>query len=212
MAPVDTVQHIAEPEERILAAAEQLFAERGFTGAGVDEIAHRAGVNKAMLYYHIGDKAALYRAVLTRNIDRMRQSVQAAVRATDEPSEQLRAIIATFFSVFGANPAFPQIMLRELATGGANLPAEIVGMMAAVLGTTRQVLKDGHAAGEFRAVNPLMTHLLVVGSCFVLMNAGRLHARMVELGLQPAEIPTSPEAVAEAVADLILHGVTRNQA
>ena len=48
----------------ILRAAALEFAERGFAGARVDEIARRAGVNKAMLYYHVGDKAKLYEKVI----------------------------------------------------------------------------------------------------------------------------------------------------
>ena len=52
------------PRDAILDAASAEFAERGFAGARVDEIAARAGVNKAMLYYRIGDKQTLYNAVL----------------------------------------------------------------------------------------------------------------------------------------------------
>jgi len=47
---------------RVFAAAAEEFALRGFDGAKVDRIAERAGVNKAMLYYHFTDKAALYRS------------------------------------------------------------------------------------------------------------------------------------------------------
>ena len=47
-----------ETVTRILAAAKEVFAEVGFAGARVDEIARRADVNKASLYYHIGDKKA----------------------------------------------------------------------------------------------------------------------------------------------------------
>ncbi|MCD6588326.1 MAG: helix-turn-helix transcriptional regulator, partial [Candidatus Fermentibacteraceae bacterium] len=50
-------------EKSILDAAAEEFAEKGFSGARVDEIARRAGINKAMLYYRIGDKEELYRRV-----------------------------------------------------------------------------------------------------------------------------------------------------
>ena len=53
-----------ETIRRILDAAAQAFAAAGFEGARIDDIAHRAGVNKAMIYYHIGDKKALYTRVL----------------------------------------------------------------------------------------------------------------------------------------------------
>ena len=50
--------------DQILAAAAREFADRGYAGAGVDRIARRARVNKAMLYYHFKSKRALYRRVL----------------------------------------------------------------------------------------------------------------------------------------------------
>ena len=50
--------------ERILEAAAEEFGRAGFSGAKVDAIARRAGVNKAGLYYHLGNKEKLYEAVL----------------------------------------------------------------------------------------------------------------------------------------------------
>ena len=50
--------------EAVFAAAAELFSARGFDGVGVDDIAHAAGVNKAMIYYHFADKLALYREVV----------------------------------------------------------------------------------------------------------------------------------------------------
>ena len=53
-----------ETVQRILVAALEIFSHVGFEGARVDRIAEKAGVNKAMIYYHIGDKKALYAQVL----------------------------------------------------------------------------------------------------------------------------------------------------
>jgi TetR/AcrR family transcriptional regulator len=53
---------------RILSAALQEFAAKGFAGARVDAIARRAAINKRMLYHYFGDKEGLFRAVLRRKI------------------------------------------------------------------------------------------------------------------------------------------------
>ena len=53
-----------ETKRRILDAAATVFSNVGFAGARVDEIAKQARVNKATIYYHIGDKKALYREML----------------------------------------------------------------------------------------------------------------------------------------------------
>ena len=72
-----------ETRQRILEAAALEFAEKGFAGARVDEIARLANVNKATIYYHIGDKEALYSRVLHEVLGhtaaRMARNIQAAV-------------------------------------------------------------------------------------------------------------------------------------
>ena len=64
MPPLTLKDRRSQTIDRILKAATKEFSEAGFAGARVDEIANRAGVNKATIYYHIGDKQALYAQVV----------------------------------------------------------------------------------------------------------------------------------------------------
>ncbi len=134
----------SEPRRRILDAAAHVFAERGFDGAGVDDIASRAGVNKAMLYYHVGDKATLYGAVTTDFICRIRAEIERRLAGLDDPLVRLRTVQRTFLDVMYANPHYPQLMQRELADGGTHLPPEALASMAEVMRITRSILADGH--------------------------------------------------------------------
>src|SRR4051794_4820714 len=63
-----TSRNPARTQQRILEAAFKEFAEKGFAGARVDEIARSAGVNKRMLYHYFGAKEALFREVLRRKM------------------------------------------------------------------------------------------------------------------------------------------------
>lgn len=63
-----SVRDPASTRQRILDAAAEAFAARGFAGARVDRIAAAAGVNKRMLYHYFGDKQGLHRAVLADRI------------------------------------------------------------------------------------------------------------------------------------------------
>jgi len=64
-----------QTQRRILAAAAEEFAARGISGARVDAIAERAGVNKRMLYYYFGSKEQLFREVLRRRlVDKLTES------------------------------------------------------------------------------------------------------------------------------------------
>ncbi len=200
-----------EPRRRILDAALEVFAERGFAGAGVDEIAGRAGVNKAMLYYHVGDKAALYAAVLAEHMGLVRRAVGDAIAATDDPVEQLRAIQTAFSRVFKSRPTFPQLMMREIAAGGVNLPPEGLETMAHVFSVTREVVERGRRRRVFRRVDPLLTHVLVVGSVLFLVNLQRLRGRFEQAGLLPADLPTDLERLAEALTDIIINGIAASR-
>lgn len=78
---------------RIVAAAEELFYNRGITAVGVDLIAEHSGVTKRTLYNQFGSKDHLVAAYLTERDQRWRSLVRAAVDACDTPAE---AVVAPF--------------------------------------------------------------------------------------------------------------------
>ena len=116
-----------ESRARIVEAAGQLFADRGFDGASVRELARRAKVNAAAINYHFGGKEALYHAVLRRLIDDtepmftpMVARLRAGVETADGDRDALADLIALFVGgllsniLSGANFRWQiPIMLRE---------------------------------------------------------------------------------------------------
>ena len=90
--------HDRETRERLLRAAERLFADRGFGHVTVREICRAAGANVAAVNYHFGDKLGLYREIMQSAIDKMRATNDAARRAGAglSPEEQLRRYIIIF--------------------------------------------------------------------------------------------------------------------
>jgi len=87
-----------ETRERLLQAAERLFAERGYKNVTVRDICRGARANVASVNYHFGDKAGLYREVLQIGIDVVRSTTEAGRKAGEgcPPDEKLRR----YFSVF----------------------------------------------------------------------------------------------------------------
>lgn len=197
----------ADTKARILAAATEVFASIGFAGARVDEIAARAGVNKAMLYYHVGDKERLYATVLTETIDRVPPALRKALENVHTPAEKLKCVLDTLAS-FGTNhPHFVPIMLREIASGGATLPDEMLVRMAGVFRVVAEVLAEGMQEGAFRPVDPLLTHVTLVGSMIFLVASQPIRARIAKIAGIPQE--HSFEQLADHTYNLVLHGLEK---
>jgi AcrR family transcriptional regulator len=86
-----------ERPREICAAALEVFAEKGFAAARLDEIARRAGVSKGTLYLYFKDKAALFRAVVQSAIAPNIEAVTSAISSLDAPfAEVVRMLLAAF--------------------------------------------------------------------------------------------------------------------
>jgi AcrR family transcriptional regulator len=78
-------------ERQLLELAEALFAERGYAGASMDELARRAGVTKPVVYELFASKEGLFGACVDRSIERLAAGIAEAVRAETDPEARLRA-------------------------------------------------------------------------------------------------------------------------
>ena len=152
----------AGSRQRILEAAAQEFAARGFDGAKVDRIARLARINKAMLYYHFRSKADLYREILGDLFRGVAGAVSGVRHAGGPPEQQVRQFIAAVAAEAVTRPHFPAIWLRELADGGRHLDRHIVAELRTVILALAGMLHEGHRAGVFRDAPPFLTHLTIV--------------------------------------------------
>ncbi|UQX12420.1 TetR/AcrR family transcriptional regulator [Candidatus Mycobacterium methanotrophicum] len=86
-----------ERRGQLLIAASEIFVDRGYHAAGMDEIAERAGVSKPVLYQHFTSKLELYLAVLARHVENLVSGVRQALRATTDNRQRLRSAVQAFF-------------------------------------------------------------------------------------------------------------------
>lgn len=147
--------NVRDPEgtsRSILNAANREFAEHGLSGARIDRIAARAGINKRMLYHYYGDKNGLYLAVLEAAYARIRAAEAELALDTLEPEASLLHLARFTFDYYLANPDF----LSLLATENLHRAQHISGserlrsMHALFLGDLGRVLARGAEMGVFR--------------------------------------------------------------
>jgi TetR/AcrR family transcriptional regulator len=153
-----------ESVHRILDAAMEVFAEAGYEGARVDEIAKRAGVNKAMIYYRIGDKKTLYEEVIHDVFGDVVELIRGNIRDESSPEEKFKIYIANLSKVMAEHPPFPRIMMREIASGWTHFSEAVVKDIAGILIIVKEIIDEGVGKGVFIGINPLVVHLMVIGT------------------------------------------------
>jgi AcrR family transcriptional regulator len=183
----------------IFAAAAHEFAQCGYDAAGVDRIAEKARVNKAMLYYHYGSKQALYVEVLRDMFRVVAARSQAIAEGTDPAETKLDAWILMMVEEAAARPWFPPIMLRELASGAEHIDAETFGMMNSVYASVRGIIVQGQREGAFREVDPLLTYLTILPAILIFF------ARQRVVVAQRKNVQGLPAAAPRQVEEFIRH-------
>jgi TetR/AcrR family transcriptional regulator len=196
--------------EALLTAAADLFAERGYDGVRVWAIAERAGVNKAMISYHFGGKRKLYLTILGATFAEILSRVEALAEAPRPAPEVLRDLIAAMADVGERRHVFG-MMLREALAGGKQLERGVLDKPLRVLAAVRRILERGVADGAFRPVDPLLTHLSLVGSLAFFFATAHFRERLLadsDLGIE------SPDGAAYVrhLQDLITHGLAADSA
>jgi TetR/AcrR family transcriptional regulator len=153
-----------ESVRRILDSAMEAFAEVGYEGARVDDIAKRAGVNKAMIYYRIGDKKTLYEEVIHYVFGGIAVQISENIRDECSPEEKFKIYLANILKTMSNHPAFPRIMMREVASGWTNFSEAMAKDIVGVVAIVKRIIDEGVKAGAFIDVNPFIVHIMTVGT------------------------------------------------
>ena len=148
---------------RILDAAAKVFSETGFAGARMDQIANSAKVNKATIYYHIGDKKALYARVLHTMIGNATEQFMGDLQGNESPEDKLKIYIGGVAHTMEQNPSLAPIVMREQASGGRDLPEAIAAEFALIISVVTEILEEGAKQGVFIKTTPFIIHSMVIG-------------------------------------------------
>ncbi len=115
-------RHGAVPTaERILDAAEALFAERGYAGTTLRDVSVRVGIRTPSLYNHFDSKEALYRAVLARDVAPVLEALSRFLEGGPEALADPRQVIEQMMRLLARRPQLPRLVGHETLSGGEHL-------------------------------------------------------------------------------------------
>ncbi len=167
------VRDAAATQAVILAAAEEEFAQNGFTATRTEAIAAKTRVAKSMIYYYFKDKAGLYRAVLAQSHADLLATVQKLELEQLSPEVALEQFLRALLDCVSRNPRLPTIMFYEAVQNQGTFYKESssVNIDAVLIA----ILERGVTAGVFRSLDPFQTAINIMGTClFYFVGAGNI--------------------------------------
>lgn len=153
----------------IIAVATTEFADRGLSGARIDEIAAKTKTSKRMIYYYFKDKEGLYRAVLESAYERIRTDEDDLKLDHLPPLEALSRLVEFTFTHLTESPEFIRIVMIENIHHAAHLEgSEIIeAVNSEAIQTLERIYQSGVSAGVFRAgLKPIELHWLISALSF----------------------------------------------
>jgi len=155
--------------DNIVEVATKEFADKGLSGARIDEIAALTHTSKRMIYYYFTSKEGLYVAVLEEAYRRIR-SIEATLNLDDlEPEAALRKLVGFTFDYQLANPDFIRLVMTENIHNGEFLAQSktIQQLNVPVINAVKAVYDRGVKAGVFRrGLDAVELHMSISALCF----------------------------------------------
>ncbi|MHB1136172.1 MAG: TetR/AcrR family transcriptional regulator [Coriobacteriia bacterium] len=189
--------------ERILAAAGDHFAEQGFDGVSVADIAAASGTSTGLVYYHFKDKAALYESVVREGLHLLEDTAVRTLGGDERPIDRIGAFVSEYMALLEGQPALMRLLIRSVTDVSAPPPGHVLMRSATTIDRLQAVIDEGIACGEFRSTD---SHLAAT-ALFALVNT-LITARVLETPLAH-DLGDPVEVRAEFMIELFLRGVAR---
>lgn len=154
-------KHDIATEARILEAARQVFRQKGYVGARMEEIAVKAQINKSMLHYYFRSKERLFEVVFNADVGHMAPRVIELLVADRPLLEKIPAFVEAYLNLILEHPYIPGFIINELARNEGELLQKVKASAPGIdflSGFFRQV-EDEIREGRIRPVDP--RHLLI---------------------------------------------------
>ena len=149
--------------DKILDAAEDLFARRGLSGVGLREVAEAVGLGKSSLFHHFTSKTQLYAAVVGRILDIFDRRLTRALAAGGDPALRFDRWLDAAIDMCAEYPTSARLLLRSLfedddLTGSSPEEKHVDDTIRSIFAAASALLREGMDLGVFRVAN--IPHML----------------------------------------------------
>jgi AcrR family transcriptional regulator len=156
----------ADKKEHIINVAIELFAEKGFEGTSIRELAAKADVNLAMINYYFGSKEALFEEMVEQKIAFIRNRLQELV---DDKSmseiEKVDAIIESYANHFFSNPNYSKVIQQEmLVTHRTNMHEKAIDSFIKNTNNFISIIEKGIKKKVFKKVDSPLVFATIIGT------------------------------------------------
>ncbi len=170
-------------KEEILDVATRLFAERGYDGTSMNDVAERVGMRKASLFYHFATKDALYEAVLDRLVASLQTALEAIYVSSGTYEDRLDAVTDTVVTLLSSHPYAARLLLREAMDWGPVIRGKLLERILLVLEAGAAWLRAGQEQGAFVEGDPKQLVLSSIGLHFLPFALGQLVEKYMGTGV-----------------------------
>jgi len=168
--------------EEILDAATRLFADKGFAGTTMQDVADGVGVHKASLFHYFATKDDLHAAVLDRLITSLREPLARIYESGGSFAERLDAITETLVIVLGSHPYAARLLVREVMDRGPIMRGKRLGIVLETLEAGAAWIRAGQDEGAFVEGDPKQIVLTALGVHLIPFAFGELVERYTGKG------------------------------
>lgn len=155
-AKVVELRRPGDTRDRVLQVAQALFAERGYRGASLRDIAKRIGIKAPSLLHHFPSKQQLYLAVLDKMFESLEDAANAIAWGRESRQERMRQAVAGAVDFIASHPDFVRIMWKEMADESGVGRQVLKRRLPPLFSTAVNFIFRGQRDGEFRTeVDPL---------------------------------------------------------
>ena len=176
-------------KERILLAAERVFAEKGYKGTTVREVARQAGIVNSLIFYYFKNKAVLYEAVFQHTFSQLEVLIQQNLDLELDHLDKLEKIMYSIIDLAVKRRNLLKILFREIFDNGSFVPNFIQDYYKPLYEICDEFFTRGREEGIFRDVDSLhFIHSLMGLLAFYFITDPLLEAVDVEDPYGPQEI------------------------